>query len=337
MHAALVLPPGTSAGAAYARRLAAALRTLGHGAELIETTDPASVLAGLSADTHPVLDGMCLPDLTALPSPHGLERAAAVLFHRPGARDAAAERAALPRLGRVIASSEAAASRLAEEFGLDRAGIAVIEPGAADLPRSSVPSDSGGDGAPCRLLAVGAITARKGYGALLRALARLHDLDWTLTIAGDARRDPAYPAALLAQAEESGIGVRLRLVPDPDDATLDALWRDAHLFALATEWEGYPAAVAEALRRGLPVAATTQVGRLVPQSAGILAPPGEVDTLSKGLRRMIFDRALRAAMADAAWQAGQRLPSWADQARRFADALTAATATAIASTMRAEG
>jgi hypothetical protein len=36
------------------------------------------------------------------------------------------------------------------------------------------------------------------------------------------------------------------------------------------------------------------------------------------MRRAIFDTALRAEMAEAAWQAGQRLPRWADRAAHFA-------------------
>ena len=112
----------------------------------------------------------------------------------------------------------------------------------------------------------------------------------------------------------------MTLLPDPDDAALEQEWRTAHLFALATRWEGYPAAVAQALRRGLPVATTTEAAGLVPQTAGILAPVDDHATLSKGLRRMVFDEALRAAMADAAWKAGQHLPGWADQAKRFVEA-----------------
>lgn len=313
MHAAFVLPPGTSAGGAYVRSLSAAMRTAGHRAEVIEVADPVAAVAGLPQDIVPIIDGLALPAFVAsIPSD------AVALVHHPGAADAGKEREALARFGRVVASSRSAAKRLAEEFGVMPERVAVVEPGVGDLPRSE-PAAEG-----CRILSVGAITARKGHDALLRALARLHDLEWTLTIAGDARRDPAFPSGLLAQAEAAGILSRVTLLPDPDDAALEREWRAAHLFALATRWEGYPAAVAQALRRGLPVAATTEAAGLVPQgsgvSAGVLAPVDDDANLSKGLRRMVFDTTLRAAMADAAWKAGQRLPGWADQARRFVEA-----------------
>jgi hypothetical protein len=38
---------------------------------------------------------------------------------------------------------------------------------------------------------------------------------------------------------------------------------------------------------------------------------------------VIFDRALRTDMAEAAWTIGQMLPDWSTQARAFADAITA--------------
>jgi glycosyltransferase involved in cell wall biosynthesis len=82
-------------------------------------------------------------------------------------------------------------------------------------------------------------------------------------------------------------------------------------------------AVAEALARGLPVAVTAggALADLAPTDAAVVSPPGDHISLGKGMRRLIFDRDLRAAMADAAWAAGQRLPRWEDRAEAFADEL----------------
>jgi len=54
------------------------------------------------------------------------------------------------------------------------------------------------------------------------------------------------------------------------------------------------------------------------EQAGIVTPPGDADTYSRALRRLIFDRDLRAACAEAAWAAGQKLPRWTDRAAAFA-------------------
>jgi glycosyltransferase involved in cell wall biosynthesis len=127
-------------------------------------------------------------------------------------------------------------------------------------------------------------------------------------------------AALHTLAEPAG--GRVRFAGPLDDATLEGLWRSTDLFALASEWEGYPAAIAEALRRGIPVAVTAEAAgpALVTPQTGVICESGSPVQLSRSLRRLIYDTGLRAAMADAAWEAGQSLPSWAQQARLFAAA-----------------
>jgi hypothetical protein len=82
-------------------------------------------------------------------------------------------------------------------------------------------------------------------------------------------------------------------------------------------------AIAEALKRGIPVAVTAggAAGNLVTPNNGVACTPGDETTLSKSLRRMIFDRDLRRIMAEAAWIEGQALPDWATQSKQFAEAL----------------
>ena len=123
---------------------------------------------------------------------------------------------------------------------------------------------------------------------------------------------------------ESGIGSRVRFAGALDDVSLEQAWRGADLFALATEWEGYSAPIAEALRRGLPVAATNggAAAELLSAETAVVVHPGDADGLSKAMRRVVFDAGLRAEMAEAAWHAGQRLPSWTAQAERFVAEVT---------------
>ena len=82
-------------------------------------------------------------------------------------------------------------------------------------------------------------------------------------------------------------------------------------------------AIAEALRRGLPVTVTSvgAVPTLVGPEAGVVCEPGDVEQLSKAIRRLIFDRPLRHDMAEVAWQSGQLLPSWNEQVVRLASLL----------------
>ena len=318
MHIAFALPGRADTGGgglAYADAMATALRAMGHTAQVTEDDDPAWAPGAV-----PVIDGLLLPHL--LPRLDALAEAGAVaLIHHAlaragrgaGQKAAVADtmRAMLPRLRRVVATSRPVAERLTQEFGLS--AVHVVEPGAFDLPRNAPGSGT------CRILSVGVLTPRKGHDVLLRALARLPDLDWTLTVAGSARRDPDHAAHLAALIPELGLASRVQLLTDADGAALDALWREAHLFALATRWEGYPASIAEALRRGVPVVVTEGdkpggVGALVPPGTGAVCALADEPTLSKCLRRLLFDAGLRAEMAEGAWQAGQGLPGWTAQA-----------------------
>lgn len=304
----------------YAERMAACLCQLGHEADVLQDDDPT-----FPPGAVPVIDGLLLPAL--LPRLDELVRrdAVALEFHasaragrdpaaRPGVQ--AAECAMLPALRRVVATSAPVAARLVEAFGVAAGAVHVVAPGLDVLPRSI--------GSPgCRILSVGVLTPRKGHDVLLRAAARLTDLDWTLDIAGADGRDPAHPGQLQDLIGTLCLAGRVTLRRNPDSAALERLWQGADLFALATRWEGYPAAVAEALRRGLPmlVSAGGSAADMVPPEAGLACMLDDPATLSKCLRRMAFDRALRTDMAAASWTAGQALPGWAAQAVLLDDVL----------------
>jgi glycosyltransferase involved in cell wall biosynthesis len=324
-----------SGGYIYDRRLVDGLRALGHAVEVVElpgrhplpdeaaTEGARAALDALPEGTRIVVDGLGLPAFA--PFAEALAARGAVgLVHHPTAlehgnpgpvRDALreAERGLFPRLARLVATSPLTARRLAPEFDVDPAKLGVVEPGTDPAPRSA---GSGGSG--CAILALGALIPRKGHDVLMRALATLSDLDWTLAIAG-GDRDPVYAHGLSALAEELGIAQRVTIAGEVDGTALEALWRSADAFALASHWEGYGMAVAEALARGLPVAVTSggALAELVPVEAGVVSPPGDAVSLGKAMRRVIFDTELRAEMAEAAWQAGQRLPRWEDRAVAF--------------------
>jgi len=58
---------------------------------------------------------------------------------------------------------------------------------------------------------------------------------------------------LSALAGALGVASRVTLAGEVKDAALETLWQGSDLFALATYWEGYGMAVAEALSCGPPV------------------------------------------------------------------------------------
>ncbi len=343
MQLALIVPAPfetVSGGYAYDRRIVAGLRAAGHLVDVIElagahpladaTARDAACAAwdALAEASRPLIDGLALPAFAGMDDALAA-RGAMALIHHPTALETGfaeddrarlhvLEQRLLPRLARVIVTSESTAERLATAFGVPRARIAVVVPGTDDAPRSP-----GSGGPTCRILSIGTLVPRKGHDLLLRALARLFDLDWHLTIVGAPSRDRVHADGLVALAAEHGIARRVSFAGTVSDATLEMLWRGADLFALASHWEGYGMAMAEALKRGVPVA-VTEVGAapaLVTPENGIMVQPGDQDTLSKALRRVIFGAELRRDMAEAAWQTGRALPSWDQQARAFAAAL----------------
>jgi glycosyltransferase involved in cell wall biosynthesis len=330
MRVAFIIPARlatVAGGYSYNRHMIAGLRATGVAVDVHEIQDAVATWRELPHDAVPVIDGLALREFESL-ADELATRHCIGLIHHPMARDISVgdtERARLRdveqrmmlHLTRIIVTSDLTATRLAAEFGLDAARIAVVTPGTADALRSV---GSGGPG--CEILSVGALVSRKGHDVLMRALARLFDLDWHLTIAG-APRDPTYAHGLQALAEDLAITQRVTFAGEPADAALEDLWQRADIFALATQYEGYGMAVAEAMKRGVPVAVASggAAASLVTPASGVVCEPGDIVTLSKSLRRLIFDTTLRRNMADAAWEIGQSLPDWTTQARAFSNAL----------------
>ncbi len=322
-------PETAGGGSAYNRHLTAALRELGCPVTTTVIGNEIQARQGwdaLAGTARAVIDGMVLPRFDAGPDRRPwLDGRAAALVHHPTAladparRDLirAAERRILPHLACVVATSAGVGARLVAEFGAHPECVHVVEPGLERFARTT-----GTGGGACHVLSVGRLAPRKGHDVLLHALARLPDLAWRLTVAGDGHGDAAWAERLGALVREFGMTERVRLLEHPSGAELARLWASADLFALASRRETTGAAVAEALRRGIPVAVTGC--ETLPPDAGTSCPPDDSAGLSRCLRRMVCDDGLRGRMAEAAWAAGQCLPAWPTQAARFLDALGAA-------------
>ncbi|MCZ0736774.1 glycosyltransferase family 4 protein [Phreatobacter sp. AB_2022a] len=283
-------------------------------------------LARLGADTVLLADGLAFgafPEslLAAIRSP------IVALVHHPlalesglepalAARLKASETAALARAEAVIVTSRTTAAILAADYAVAPARLHVAEPGTAHASRAV-----GSPGPGVSLLAVGAVSARKGYDRLVAALAPLEALDWHLTIAGATDRAPSATAALRAAITEAGLGQRIRLAGPVDEGELAALYAGADLFVLASLFEGYGMVLTEAMAHGLAIVTTTggAAAETVPDDAALKVAPGAVGPLSEALGAALADAGLRRRLGDAAFAAAGRLPGWDDTTRIICD------------------
>ena len=336
----LATPTG---GYAYDRRMIAELAGLGWNIEIIDIGDgfprpnaerraaAQARLAAVPAGRPIVIDGLAfgvLPEAAArLCSRHPL----IALVHHPLALEfdlsaaqadalRASERAALAAASRVVATSASTARLLVSDYDVVDDLITVARPGSDPAPTARGSSDG-----IVRLLAVGAVVPRKGFDVLIAALAMLVDLPWQLTIAGDRRRDLAAAARLDADIAYHGLGERIAVLGAVLPERVTELYVGADMFALASRFEGYGMAFAEAIAHGLPVIGTTAgaIPETVPAGAGVLVAPDDSGALALALRRLIENPDKRRRLAAAACEAARSLPSWQDSAKQFSRALEA--------------
>jgi glycosyltransferase involved in cell wall biosynthesis len=230
----------------------------------------------------------------------------------------ASERASLSRAAHVIVTSASTAALLSWAFSVSGARVSIAEPGSDPVARAPRA------GAPPHLLAVGAIVPRKCCDLLVRALAGLDHLAWTLTIAGALDRDEEAVGDVRAAISAHGLTRRITLAGVADPAALDRLYAAADIFVIASQYEGYGMAAAAAMAYGLPLVASTggALASTIPDAAALKYPPGDVERLQAALHLMLTDATRRTVCAEASWAAGQLLPRWEQTAGCIADVLT---------------
>lgn len=335
---ALETPTG---GYAYAREVLARMPAHGLAPRVVRLPDgfpnpsehdlaqTIGLLAGIAAETPLLVDGLAYGAMPA-EAIDAVARPIVALCHHPlgleaglsSARAAelvAGERAALARAVHVIVTSPITARTLVADFDVPPERITVAEPGTDPAPAAT------GSGDPSRptLVAVGAISPRKGFDLLIEAVARLADRGWRLMIVGPTDRDPATFAALDALVARHGLRDRIRFTGAVDAPTRDAILAQSDIFVSSSLYEGYGMSLAEALARGLPLVASTggAAAETVPDDAALKVPPGDLEALTAALARILDDAALRTRLAAASRAAGARLPTWDDTTARIASVL----------------
>lgn len=235
-----------------------------------------------------------------------------------------AEKNALALANQVIVSSGATASVLAALFDIPQDRITVAEPGI--LRGERAPGTPPGQ--PLHIVSVGAVTPRKGFEVLVDALDAVWSLEWRATIAGALDRSPGTVTAVRNKIADFGLSDRVKFVGSMDEGAISSLYASGDIFALASYYEGYGMAFAEAMAHGLPIVASGDgaVKDTVPEAAGVICPAGDARSFAGALHRMLSDPPFRKSKAEGAWRYGQTLPDWRKTASIIADVLKRAAA-----------
>jgi len=155
-------------------------------------------------------------------------------------------------------------------------------------------------------LTVANLRAAKNYPGLLDAARRVVDSGAPVRFVA-AGQGP-LEAEIRELHAQSGLGDHFTLLGYRDDAT--RLIAGADVFVLASDHEGLPVTVMEALTLGVPVVAPAVGGlrEVVSPENGILVAPGDPQALADAIVR-VTDPAVRGALADGAARTGLRFSS----------------------------
>jgi phosphatidylinositol alpha-1,6-mannosyltransferase len=183
------------------------------------------------------------------------------------------------------------------------------KPGALREPGNIGVTSPGAPGEGPRLLCMHRLVPRKGTALLLRALAGLKDMAWSLKVVGRGEEEPA----LRKLAAELGLGPRVAFEPPVEEAAKADLMDRSDLFLLPSlppegnnHMEGLGLTLLEAQGRGLPVLAARTGG--IPEAVdegrtGLLFTAGDANDLRRNLRVLLEDADLRSRL-------GKAGPAW---------------------------
>lgn len=168
-----------------------------------------------------------------------------------------------------------------------------VDPALYDRPRETDP------GAP-RLLFVGRLAAVKGVRVLFDAFRRLRETRPTavLTLVGDG----PDRAALEQEARSAGLGEAVVFAGYQTQTQVAEHLARSDVFVLPSFAEGLPVVLMEALASRTPAVATRIAGvaeLIADGKTGVLVPPGDVESLTAALDRLLSDPDARTRLGEA--------------------------------------
>lgn len=192
------------------------------------------------------------------------------------------------------------------------------------IPDTPLRAHPGEDRQPVILMAA-RFVQQKNHEALLRAVG-VSNLQCQVVFAGDGPRR----SQIEHLAQELDLGNRVTFVGERRD--IANLMARAHIFALPSNWEGFPLTILEAMRAGLPVVASAVGGvaeAVIDGTTGFVVPPNDLDMFSDRLSRLVSNPVLRQSMGQNARNSFER--------RFTLDAMVQATSALYRRVVRANG
>ncbi len=328
-------------GYRYDRRVIHELRALGHNVEIVTLPDrfpdptaedlaiTEATLAAVATDQPLIIDALAysaMPDVIArLAGSHML----VALVHHPLALETGlsaeraewlreAERSALVHARAIIVTSPATSEILQSDYGVASSKITVACPGVDPVipPDTRLDKENG----PFKFLSVGSLIPRKGHLDLIKAFAAIRDLDWCAEIVGDPTLDPDHARDIRAAIDRSSLADRITLTGALDEADLTSRYMTADCFVLATQYEGYGMAFAEAFSFGLPVIGTSGASEVI-GDGGLMIDPGDVIALVAALKAVHSNKIVRNDLLTKSRARSYHLPRWGDTAEKISTIL----------------
>ena len=170
-------------------------------------------------------------------------------------------------------------------WGVDTEMFVPINPNDVDSldHRASIRLKYGVDESSNLILAVGRLAARKGYGSLLKAFAKVHaaDSNTKLVIVGRGH----LRKRLLRQAARLSIGSSVVIESGMPFEDLAMLFRSANLVVYPSYYEGQGLIPLEAMSSGTPVVTVNHgpLPEMVDNTVGALFQMGDVDSMAESI------------------------------------------------------
>jgi D-inositol-3-phosphate glycosyltransferase len=224
------------------------------------------------------------------------------------------ERALGRAVDRVVAQTQDEVRGLVR-IGVPRARLTVVPAGVDSVTFSPEGPSAERDPERTRILSVGRLVERKGFGDVIQAMRYVPDAEVVVVGGPSPEQLTTDPGArsLRALAERFQVADRFKLVGAVPFRDMPSWYRSADLLVAAPWQEQFEASALEAMACGVPVVGTSVGGlteTVVDGLTGDLVPARDPSALGGALRRLVNDKVRRFAYATAALDRARQAYSW---------------------------